>query len=302
MLTSLKDFQNIAVNKLLTSCSQMLDLSTRQNVCVLKSPTGSGKTIMTAAFIERLIKRREDELCFIWVTIGKGDLQIQSRNALLRFFKGSPTVHLIEEEFSGGRTLINRNEVIVVNWEKIRSKVRTTGEWSNNLMKDGETTNFREVLANTRQLRKIILIVDESHIGATAERTQELKDEFDAHVVLEVSATPKLIPDAFSVKNGTGDIVQVSAADVIEEGLIKKDIIINPGLDDKSLVGMDSQTVVLEKAFEKRLEIAKAFNEINVDINPLVLIQIPNAEEGDLKIEAITNFLQKRMSQKLMAD
>ena len=294
MLTSLKDFQNIAVNKLLTSCSQMLDLSTRQNVCVLKSPTGSGKTIMTAAFIERLIKRREDELCFIWVTIGKGDLQIQSRNALLRFFKGSPTVHLIEEEFSGGRTLINRNEVIVVNWEKIRSKVRTTGEWSNNLMKDGETTNFREVLANTRQLRKIILIVDESHIGATAERTQELKDEFDAHVVLEVSATPKLIPDAFSVKNGTGDIVQVSAADVIEEGLIKKDIIINPGLDDKSLVGMDSQTVVLEKAFEKRLEIVKAFNEINVDINPLVLIQIPNAEEGDLKIEAITNFLAEK--------
>jgi len=294
MLTNLKEFQNIAVNKLVTSCSQMLDLPTRQNICVLKSPTGSGKTFMTAAFIERLINRRDDELCFIWVTIGKGDLQIQSRNSLLRYFNGNPSVHLIEEEFSGGRNFINRNEVVVVNWEKIRSKVKATGEWANNLMKDGETTNFREVLANTRQLRKIVLIIDESHIGATAERTQELKDEFDAHVVLEVSATPKLVPDAFAIKNGTGDIIQVSSADVIEEGLIKKDIIINQGLDDKIFAGKDSQTVVLERAFEKRLEILKAFDGIKVDINPLVLIQIPNAEAGDLKIEAITNFLAEK--------
>jgi type III restriction enzyme len=208
MLKGLKPFQEKAVNSIVLICSSMLDLPTRQNVCVLKSPTGSGKTFMTAAFIERLTKRREDELCFIWVTIGKGELQIQSRNALVRFFNGSPVVHLIEEEFSGGRDIINRNEVIVVNWEKIRNKVKTTGEWANNLMKEGEKTNFREVLANTRLKRKIVLIIDESHIGATAERTKELRDEFDAHVVLEVSATPKLIPDAFAIKNGTGDIVQ----------------------------------------------------------------------------------------------
>ena len=93
MPTNLKEFQEKAVSQLVTSTSRMLDLPTRRNICILKSPTGSGKTIMTAAFIERLIKRREDELCFVWVTIGKGNLQIQSRNALLRFFKGSPTVH-----------------------------------------------------------------------------------------------------------------------------------------------------------------------------------------------------------------
>ena len=294
MLKDLKEFQERAVNLLVTSCSSMLDLPTRQNVCVLKSPTGSGKTFMTAAFIERLIKRREDELCFVWVTIGKGELQIQSRNALARYFNGSPVVHLIEEEFSGGRELINRNEVVVVNWEKIRNKVKATGEWANILMKEGEKTNFREVLANTRLKRKIVLIIDESHIGATAERTKELRDEFDAHVVLEVSATPKLVPDAFAVKSGTGDIVQVSPADVIEEGLIKKDIIINQGLNDESFVGLDSQTVVLEKSYQKRLELQSYFDEMNVDINPLVLVQIPNAEEGTKKIEAIRDFLAEK--------
>jgi type III restriction enzyme len=291
MLTNLKEFQNKAVSQLVNSCSMMLDLPSRKNVCVLKSPTGSGKTFMTAAFIERLIKRREDELCFVWVTIGKGELQMQSRNALTRYFKGSPLVSLIEEEFSGGRTLINRNEVVVVNWEKIRNKSKATGEWANNLMKDGEKNNFREVLANTRLKRKVVLVIDESHIGATAERTQELRDEFDAHVVLEISATPKLVPDAFAIKNGTGDVIEVAPADVIDEGLIKKDIIINQGFNDDSFEGLDSQTVVLEKAYQKRLELQSNFDELNTDINPLVLVQIPNAEEGTKKIEAIRDFL-----------
>lgn len=294
MLVKLKEFQDKAVNQLVLSGSRMLDLSNRKNVCVLKAPTGSGKTIMTASFIERLIARREDDLCFIWVTIGKGELQIQSRNTLRRYFKGSPVVHLIDEEFNGGRDTINKNEVVVVNWEKIRSKVRSTGEWANTLMKDGERTNFRQVLSKTRDSRKIVLIIDESHIGATAERTQELRDEFDAQLILEVSATPKLVPDAFAIKNGTGDIIQVSASEVIEEGLIKKDIIINKGLDSKELVGLDSQTAVLERAYNMRLEIQKAFDEINVDINPLVLIQIPNAEEGELKINAIVDFLASK--------
>lgn len=294
MLLNLKEFQDKAVNQLVLAGSQMLDLPTRKNVCVLRAPTGSGKTIMTAAFIERLIARREDNLCFIWVTIGKGELQIQSRNALRRYFKGNPVVHLIDEEFSGGRDTINKNEVVVVNWEKIRSKVRATGEWSNTLMKDGEKTNFREVLSKTREMLKIVLVIDESHIGATAERTQELRDEFDAHLVLEVSATPKLIPDAFSIKNGTGDLVQVAAADVIEEGLIKKDIIINPGLSSNELKGMDSQKAVLEKAYGLRLEIQQAFDEIHVEINPLVLIQIPNGEEGESKISAIVDFLASK--------
>ena len=290
----MKRFQQVAVSQLVDTCSNMLDLPTRQNVCVLKAPTGSGKTYMAAAFIENIIKRREDELCFIWVTIGKGELQIQSRNSLVRYFNGSPIVNLIDEEFTGGRDIINRNEVVVVNWEKIRNKVKSTSEWSNNLMKDSERTNFREVMANTRLQRKIVVMIDESHIGATAERVIELREEFDAHVVLEISATPKLIPDAFAIKNRTGDIIQVSPADVIEEGLIKKEIIINPGIDAISQENLDSQSVILESSYQKRLEIQTAFDSLNLEINPLVLIQIPNGDDGDKKIEAIRNFLSEK--------
>jgi type III restriction enzyme len=57
---------------------------------------------------------------------------------------------------------------------------------------------------------------------------------------------------------------------------------------------LDSQTVVLEKSYQKRLELQSAFDDLKVDINPLVLVQIPNAEEGTKKIEAIRDFLAEK--------
>ena len=63
------------------------------------------------------------------------------------------------------------NEIVVVNWEKLRSKDNKTGEWKNILMKDKETTNFRELLRNTKEENtKVIMIIDESHSNSTSDR------------------------------------------------------------------------------------------------------------------------------------
>jgi type III restriction enzyme len=294
MYSNLKEFQKRAVRDLIDKCSELLDKPSRQKICVFCSPTGSGKTIMASKCIEGLLKRREDELCFVWVTIGKGELHIQTHNALKRLFNGSPKVSLLEDEFFGSRDEIGSGEVVVVNWNKLYNKDSQTGEWKNILMKDGEKINFREVLANTRAKRKIILIVDESHVGATAERTSELKSEIDADVILEVSATPKFKPTPSEMASGNAGWIQVPASDVIEEGLIKKEIIINQDLDEFSEDETDSQQAVLEMAFRKRLEIQEAFDRVGADINPLVLIQIPNADAGQLKLNAVIDFLASK--------
>ena len=294
MYSNLKDFQKIAVRDLIDKCSELLDKPNRQKICVFCSPTGSGKTIMTSKLIEGLIKRREDELCFVWVTIGKGELHVQTNNALKRIFKGSPKVSLLEEEFFGSRDEIETGEVVVVNWNKLYNKDSQTNEWKNTLMKDGERINFREVLANTRAKRRIILIVDESHIGATAERTSELKSEIDADVIIEVSATPKFKPTPSEMASGNAGWIQVPASAVIEEGLIKKEIIINQDLDDVSADEIDSQQAVLEMAYRKRLELQEAFDLVGADINPLVLIQIPNADAGQMKLNAVIDFLASK--------
>ena len=292
MNINLKNYQETAVGELIATFKTLLTKEEQKKVCVFQAPTGSGKTLMTAKFIEEIIKELpETDLCFVWISIGKGELHLQSKHSLERIFGGAPRVSLVEEEFTGGRERIVRNEVVVVNWEKLRSKERETGDWKNILMKDGEKLNFRDVLSKTREQRKVIMIIDESHIGVTAERTNELRDEINADVILEMSATPKIKPDPRDLARETAGYVFVEPKDVIDEGMIKKELIINEKIDEITDDEVDSQEVVLQTAYKKRLELKKLFEKEKANINPLVLVQIPTAEAGEDKIKAVRKFL-----------
>ncbi len=295
MNINLKPYQEKAVNQLIETAVKLLDFDGPGEALVFQAPTGSGKTIMTAKFIEGLIKELpNDDICFVWMSIGKGDLHLQSKHSLEKVFAGFPRVTLAEEEFLGGRERIVKSEVVVANWEKLRSKDGKTGEWKVLLMKDGEKLNFRDVLEKTREQRKIILIIDESHTNATSERAQELRQIISADLVMEMSATPKLMPtvaDLFETKTG---YVKVNPKDVIEEGMIKKELIINEDIEKIAKSEEDSQTAVLEASYRKRLELKKAFEKEGANINPLVLVQIPTAEAGEQKIEAVKKFLAEK--------
>ncbi len=292
MNINLKNYQEKAVGELIATFKTLLTKEEQKKVCVFQAPTGSGKTLMTAKFIEEIIREvPEMDLCFVWISIGKGELHLQSKHSLERVFGGAPRVSLVEEEFTGGRERIIRNEVVVVNWEKLRSKERETGDWKTILMKDGEKLNFRDVLSKTREQRKVIMIIDESHIGATAERTNELRDEINADVILEMSATPRITPDPRDLARGTAGYVFVEPKDVIDEGMIKKELIINEKIDEITDDEADSQEVVLQTAYKKRLELKKLFEKEKANINPLVLVQIPTAEAGEDKIKAVRKFL-----------
>jgi type III restriction enzyme len=292
MNINLKPYQEKAVDQLIETAVKLLNFDGPGEALIFQAPTGSGKTIMTAKFIEGLIKELpNDDICFVWMSIGKGELHLQSKHSLEKVFAGFPRVTLAEEEFSGGRERIVKNEVVVANWEKLRSKDSKTGEWKVLLMKDGEKLNFRDVLEKTREQRKIILIIDESHTNATSERAQELRQIISADLVMEMSATPKLIPTAAQLFETKAGFVKVNSKDVIEEGMIKKELIINEDIEKIAKSEEDSQTAVLEASYQKRLELLKAFKKEESNINPLVLVQIPTAEAGEQKIEAVRKFL-----------
>ena len=295
MNIELKSYQEKAVGELVATVKTLLEKEGQKKVCVFQAPTGSGKTIMTAKFIEEIINDLPDEdLCFVWVSIGKGDLHLQSKRSLEEVFGGAPRVSLVEEEFTGGRERIVRNEVVVANWEKLRSKDRETGEWKNVLMKDGEKINFRDVMTKTREQRKVILIIDESHIGATAERTNELREEINADVILEMTATPKIQPDPRDLARGTAGFIFIEPKEVIDEGMIKKELIINEKIDEISDDESDSQEVVLEAAYQKQRKLKKLFEAEKSIVNPLALVQIPTAVAGEDKIKAVKEFLSRK--------
>ena len=290
-----KEYQVNAIEQLVKSVSELLDKDASNKVCVFQSPTGSGKTVMVAKFIEEIITDLPDkDLCFLWVSIGKGDLHKQSKKSLEKIFDGSPIVNLLEDEFFGSKNYVEQNEVVVVNWEKLYSKYSTgenKGEWKNKVMREGEGINFIEVLENTRERRKIILIIDESHYASDAQRTSELRKIINADVTLEMSATPKIQPTGQDIAKGTARFVYVDPKDVIEEGMIKKELIINENIDKLVDDEKTSQEVIILAAYNKRIELKEAFTKAGSSINPLCLIQLPNAEAGVAKKEVIEAFL-----------
>ncbi len=307
-MITLKPYQEQAVDNLITALSDLLTNDIHdQEICVFQSPTGSGKTVMVAKFIERLIDELPDlDLCFIWVSIGKGELHKQSKNKLSKIFCGFPITNLAEDLFPGARDIINRNEVIVVNWESIRNQDKE-GNWKNVMMKDGEKNNLRDVITNTKKTgRQIVLIIDEAHIGQGTERTEQLLEEFHPDSIIEMSATPKFIKVEeidllrsqegliHKFNHGRSYYVYVNSQDVIDQEMIKDELIINMDIKDKIEESDNSFSLILKSGYDKQQELVKAFKDSNININPLTLIQIPNAIKGNELIQKIEQFLSEK--------
>lgn len=289
MIYTLKNYQRDAVDELKGYIELGFRSKNRKEV-VFKAPTGSGKTFMAASLFEELAGEHSDiNFCILWACPGKGELHKQSHDAVKTYLGGNPVCSLLEEDFFGSRKFIKNKEIVFINWEKLIQKDKGTGAWANNLMKDQEGMNFIDVIDQTKKNgTKVVLVVDESHIGSSAKaRIQEfINTIIIPSILLEMSATP--LNDHIDV--------EVNPEDVIKEGMIKEDVIVNEGIkkEDKSLEEKDSELLILEKGFAKRKEIVKKYAELNINVNPLVLIQIPNVDEGEAKKLVIKDFLREK--------
>lgn len=289
MIYTLKNYQRDAVDELKGYIELGFRSKSRKEV-VLKAPTGSGKTFMAASLFEELAGEHGDvNFCILWACPGKGELHKQSHDAVKTYLGGNPVCSLLEEDFFGSRKFIKNKEIVFINWEKLIQKDKGTGSWANNLMKEQEGMNFIDVIDQTKKNgTKVVLVVDESHVGSNAKtRIQEfINTIIIPNILLEMSATP--LNDHIDV--------EVNPEDVIKEGMIKEDVIVNEGIkkEDKSLEEKDSELLILEKGFAKREEIIKKYAELNINVNPLVLIQIPNVDEGEAKKLVIKDFLREK--------
>ena len=106
-----------------------------------------------------------------------------------------------------------------------------------------------------------------------------------------MSATPKIQPTAQDMAKGIASFVYVDPKDVIDAGMIKKELIINENLGDLVDDEKTSQDIIIEAAYNKRIALKDSFLNSGTNINPLCLIQLPNAEAGEAKREVIEEFL-----------
>ena len=226
---------------------------------ILKSCTGSGKTIILTSFMDEYFKSNHNTV-FIWLTPGKGNLEEQSKEKMNRYIHGSQTKLLSDIMTSG----FEENDACFINWEKLTKK-------GNNALKDSERTNFIEHIRNALDDGlNFKIIVDESHQNDTI-KVDDIIELFHSDKIIRCSATPKNYKNAI--------MIDIPEEDVIAEGLIKKLLIINENFEQH--INVDDQiTYLLDKAIDKQLELHSEYIKQKAEINPLIIVQIPNKSDA----------------------
>jgi len=285
----LKDYQNTAIKKLLARSKELLAQNGEKKI-IFKAPTGSGKTIMTAEFLKQLINDKEIKtpLSFIWTAPRK--LHTQSKEKLEKYYEDTRAIECSDfEELTDKQ--ISENEILFLNWESINKKDKNT------IVKENEKEFYlNKIIENTKdEGREIVLIIDESHHHATSEISQDLIADIAPRLTIEVSATP--------IIQNPDEIVSVLLEDVKLEGMIKKSVMLNPGFKNvfsgdnlKTTLADGTDAMVLEEALKKRKEIAKAYQEAGININPLLLIQLPDrkTQQEDLIKDEVVRILKDK--------
>ena len=251
---NLMNFQLKAIKSLL-EC--MEDDSVRE--IVLKSPTGSGKTIMLTHFMDEYTKEHAKTV-FVWLTPGKGELETQSKDKMDKYIHNAQTKLLADIMTCG----FEENDACFINWEKLTKK-------GNNALKDSERTNFLEWIEkalNSGLLFKII--IDESHQNFT-DKADAIVQLFKTDKIIRCSATP--------IVDKKAKLIEIPEKDVIAEGLIKKLLVINENFPQT--IETDNQTwYLLERALNKQREIKSIFLNKGIDVNPLIVVQLPNNSDA----------------------
>ena len=284
MWIEFKNYQEIAIVKLKDEVNELLEAEGNK-ICIFKSPTGSGKTLMMAEFCKRLIDSRIDgkKFSFIWIAVNK--LHDQSRNSLKKYYDqfGVSLKCSYFEDLDDRK--IGENEILFLNWASINKK-------GNIYVRENERdNNLSNIVARTKdEGRIIILVIDESHRNAETDKSKELIEDIGPKITIEVSATPQL--------KGVFRGVEVELKDVKDDGMIKKEIVINPGFEniklDKKLADKMADEIVVEAGLNKRAELAKLYEAEGSNVNPLMLIQIPDSRKGLIdKKDIVVQLLSK---------
>ena len=265
---NLRDYQKQAVETLKVNMENALRSSENGNV-IFKAPTGSGKTVMVSQLLREIVKGRKDDkkFSFVWVSVRM--LHEQSKEKLEKYYEDD---RLLQCSYFEDLEDIKiwENEILFINWHSINKK-----DINIYVRENEQDNNLNSIIQNTKEEgREIILIIDESHHTASSEKSKELIEVISPKVTIEVSATPHL-------KENISGWVKVNLSDVKAEEMIKSEIAVNPEFLELKIGTKTSDEIVIEQALKKREELVKKYKKEGSDINPLVLIQLPD-QKGNL--------------------
>lgn len=271
-MIELKEYQKKAVKQLKDLVLDKLSISENRQKIVLKAPTGSGKTVMASALLDELnqeLSSTYNEAAFIWIAPNK--LHVQTYMSMRNFFSEARTLRPVffgDVDVSQG---LNPGEVLFLNWESINKENAV-------MIRDNEQnrTLYRLTKRTQENGLPIIVIIDEEHMfgGKNAKKSELVLKNINPKIELRISATPT---------TAGCSLVDVNRAKVIDEEMIKKGIQLNPHIKGSNSGELTMNEQLIEDALKRRESLARAYREFN--INPLLLIQLPNDSSDTLSSE-----------------
>ena len=275
-------YQQKAVHDLVEKTIELLCLSGQRKTLIFKAPTGAGKTVMASQMLNDLteeLQSRGDcpyqQVAYIWIAPNK--LHQQSYFKMKDFFCETHLLRpVMYDELDQREGYIRPGEILFVNWESINKE-------KNVMVRDSEQSmSIYEITRRTQEEQglPIVVVIDEEHLfwSKSADKSAKVLQQINPKVEIRISATPKSHSD---------NVVNIPCEHVIKEEMIKKQVIMNPdiakGFTDESEL---NQHLIL-KALEKRNQLAAAYKKAGTNINPLLLIQLPNDTSETMSSEDV---------------
>jgi len=296
------EFQKDAIDDLNKSFLNLWKKEEKQLPLVLKSPTGSGKTFIVSHFIRGLnhLPNWDENKSFIWITFSD-DIAMQSKNKFAEYFENILENGLLTvSDINRGK--LQKNDILFLNWQKIVSRnaeTRVLKRPEDEKERKESGSYFEDFIDKThKENREIILIIDEAHKHVTKDLAQNVIDYINPKIILHVTATQKA--DIELESRRLDSFIEVPREKVIEQGLIKEQILVQTEEDLKKYKKEDLDEVLIDLGIEKRKQIIEEYKKLGKEINPLVLIQLPNDDKKliDLgqktKEEVVSELLVKK--------
>lgn len=272
-------YQQKAVKELVEKTVDLLRLNGNRQQLIFKAPTGAGKTVMASEMLATLaeeLQTRSDlpfqHVAYIWIAPNK--LHEQSYFKMKNFFTETRLLRaVVYDELDHCDGVIKPGEILFVNWASINSE-------KNVMVRDGEQN--RSLFNITDRTKEdgtpIVIIIDEEHLfwSKTADKSKKVLERINAKVEIRISATPK---------TQSYNVVNIPRQVVVQEEMIKEGVILNPDVAKGYNSEEELNQHLIRKALEKRKHIANAYKELGVNINPLLLIQLPNDSSESMSSE-----------------